>query len=53
MLKEIVENDDNFNKAMASIKEINKLIDKAIKNKDQKTLDTLSKDLAKISANIK
>jgi hypothetical protein len=54
MLKEILtENitEGNFEKAQAQIKEINDMIDKAIKDKDKKTLDILSKELDKILKN--
>ena len=42
-----------FEDAMENMKAINKMIDKAIKDKDQKTLDSLGKDLGKILKDIK
>ena len=47
-IEESVDIDDIFKKAMSDMKDINTLIDKAIKNKDKKALDNLVKDLAKI-----
>ena len=56
MLKEILEQDVQegldvdaiFKNAMKDMEEINKIIDKAIKEKDQKKLDSIAKSLAKI-----
>ena len=57
MIKEILEAekqdykldfDRMFKDSMDDLKEITKMIDKAIKNKDQKKLDSIAKDLAKI-----
>ena len=40
--------DAMFKDSMDTLKEIDKMIDKAIKNKDHKKLDSIAKDLAKI-----
>ena len=56
MIKEILEaeqtealdGDALFKSAMKNMEAINKMIDKAIKDKDQKKLDSIAKNLAKI-----
>ena len=59
MIKEIIEAkktnpeakdafDAMFQDSMDTLKEISKMIDKAVKDKDQRKLDALAKDLAKI-----
>ena len=55
MLKETVQSitEDSFSEIQKTIKEINSMIDKAIKEKDKKQLDYWSKELTKILKDMK
>lgn len=54
MLKEVLEaKEEKVIKEDPVIKDLNKFIDKLIKDKDQKALDILSKELGKIQKNLK